>query len=426
MPRHRSPTYQRLLGGHTSKFDGLEDPPPFPLPLDDGEIAPHEFPPGSTTTRPKRGNGEGGQVQQAQPQNPAKRIAEALDWPFLAPRTPPERRWAIKGWIGFGHVTLLVGSGGIGKTLLAQQIGSCLALGQTFIEEVPAPFTCLMWACEDDHDELWRRQIALARWCKAGLEAFDQKLVIVPRHGLDNTLVSTDYGKLMYSPRIDELREQAFDLKADVVILDNVAQLYGGNENDRHSVTAFLNVLVGALEGKAIILLAHPSRASGSEFSGSSAWENAARTRLYLGATLPGAKVEPDEQPSDTVRYLSRRKANYSPKDWRRMTYADGALTPDEPADTDGIIVTINRARAQRVILAGLGKLSAMGLYPSGGQKSPNFLPKLIIEYKLDEGLLSRDLASSMRDLMTEGRLKMETIGKTKSRNAIRVLIESS
>ena len=108
------------------------------------------------------------------------------------------------------------------------------------------------------------------------------------------------------------------------------------------------------------------------------------------------------------------------------MTYADGALTPDEPADTDGIIVTINRARAQRVILAGLGKLSAMGLYPSGGQKSPNFLPKLIIEYKLDEGLLSRDLASSMRDLMTEGRLKMETIGKTKSRNAIRVLIESS
>ena len=283
-----------------------------------------------------------------------------------------------------------------------------------------------MWACEDDHDELWRRQIALARWCNAGLEEFHERLIIVPRHGLDNALVSADFGKLMFSTLIGQLSEQAADTHAEVVILDNVAQLYGGSENDRHSVTAFLNALAGALPGKAIILLAHPSRTAGSEFSGSSAWENTARTRLYLGATLPGARVDPDEQPNDAVRYLSRRKANYSPKDWRRMTYADGALTPDEPADSGGIISTINKDRANRVVLTGLTKLSAMGLYPSGGQKSPNFLPKLLAEYKLDDGLSGRDLASAMRELMTSCVLKMETIGNAKNRNAIRVLVVNS
>ena len=108
------------------------------------------------------------------------------------------------------------------------------------------------------------------------------------------------------------------------------------------------------------------------------------------------------------------------------MTYADGALTPDEPAESGGIIGTLNKERVRRIIRSGLSKLSAMGLYPSGGQKSPNFLPKLLAEYKLDEGVISRDLASSMRDLMTEGVLRMETVGKTKSRNAIRVLVESA
>ena len=134
-----------------------------------------------------------------------------LHWPTLARLEPPARRWAINGWLGFGHVTLMVGSGGIGKTLLAQQMASCLAIAKPFIGDIPEPLTCLMWACEDDHDELWRRQLALAKWCNAGLEAFAERLIIVPRHGLDNALVSTEYGKLVFSPLLGELEEQARD-----------------------------------------------------------------------------------------------------------------------------------------------------------------------------------------------------------------------
>lgn len=378
-----------------------------------------------------KGNGEWSEINpppEGDPEKPTTttEIIEPLDWPKLATLMPPERKWAIKGWLGFGHVTLLVGSGGIGKTLLAQQIASCLALRRQFIEEIERPYRCLMWACEDDHDELWRRQIAISRWCKAGLEEFHECLTIQPRHGLDNTLVSTEFGKLMFSHLIERLKEQADDLNSEVVILDNVAQLYGGNENDRHAVTAFLNALSGALRGRAIMLLAHPSRGAGSEFSGSSAWENTARTRLYLGATLPDQKPgESSEEPTDSVRYLSRRKANYSPKDWRRMTYADGALTPDaQETDSQGGVVAHIRARnAEQAILQGLQKLSSLGVHATDGTRSPNFLPKLLKEYNLHNNLQSNELSSAMRSMMLEGKIKRDIVGKTQNRNPITGLV---
>lgn len=339
-----------------------------------------------------------------------------LDWPDLAGKEPPERRWAIKGWLGFGHITLLVGSGGIGKTLLSQQMASCLALGKSFISDVPEPLTSLMWACEDDHDELWRRQVQIAKWCNAGLEVFAERLVIVPRHGLENALVTTEFGKLLYSPLITELETQAKDLRADVVILDNVAQLFGAGENDRHAVTAFLNALSGALSGRAILLLAHPSRSTGSEFSGSSAWENVARTRLYLGATLPGEKPDPEAAPEDNVRYLSRRKSNYSQKDWRRMTYAEGALTPDEVVPTTGLIANIRAGNAERAIVTALAKLTSMGKLATDGQRSPNYLPRLMAEYRLDDGLTRREIAAAIRTMMLDGKIKRAEVGKRQNR----------
>jgi hypothetical protein len=95
--------------------------------------------------------------------------------------------------------------------------------------------------------------------------------------------------------------------------------------------------VAGALPGMAVLLLAHPARAAGSEFSGGAAWENAARARLYLGDKLPDQKAEPDEEPAENVRYLARRKPNYTAKDWRRFTYQDGVMVPDAVEMTGAI-----------------------------------------------------------------------------------------
>lgn len=345
-----------------------------------------------------------------------------LDWPDLATKEPPERRWAIRGWLGHGHTTLLVGSGGIGKTLLAQEIGSALALGLPFIDEVTGPLKVLMWACEDDHDELWRRQIRIAAHLDATLDAFHENLTLVPRHGHDNALVTTEFGRLQFTGLERYLAEQINDYQAEVVILDNVAQLYGAGENDRHAVTSFLNQLSGILGNRALLLLAHPSRASGSEFSGSGAWENVARTRLYLGATLPdqkGAQDHGDE--ADSVRYLSRRKANYSSRDWRRLNYAEGVLVP-EAVDTSGgssQVVYLRELRALSIVKDALRTLGAKGIHTTDGKRGQNYLPSLIMDYKLNDGRTREELASAMRKLILDGEIKKSAIGKDARRRDV-------
>ena len=359
-------------------------------------------------------------IRAAQPEPaPIREKRKALDWPALSGREPPARRWAEKGWFGFGHTTLLVGQGGIGKTLLSQQWASCLALGRALLTEDEAePQKILMWACEDDHDELWRRQIAIAHWLAKGIDAFTENLVIVPRHGLDNTLVSTEFGKLLFAPLLEELREQAADLKAQVVILDNVAQLYGGNENDRHSVTVFLNQLAGVLPGLAVLLLAHPSRGAGSEFSGSSAWENTVRTRLYLGAKLPG-DTQDDGDTSDDVRYLARRKSNYSSRDWRRFNYRDGVLVPEAVEASGGIISHLRSKAAEKLVLDALVKLAEMGITATDGTTSPRFLPKAMLDYKLGADHSKRDLADAMRSLMLNGKISRAKVGEYANRTPV-------
>jgi len=371
------------------------------------------WPPGATSQKPK--------VVQLQQPKQEKKPATPLDWIDLEGRDPPDRKWAIAGWLGYGHTTLLVGQGGIGKTLISQQIGSALALGNHFIDSVERPLKVLMWACEDDHDELWRRQKSIAVHLDAKLSAFRENFILVPRYGMENALVTSDFGKPLFTTLISELEQQAGDLHADVVILDNVAQLYGAGENDRYAVTKFMNALGGALPGKSVLLLAHPSRSQGSEFSGSSAWENVARTRLYLGNKLPDAKIGDDDGVPDTddVRYLCRRKANYSSKDFRRFTFKCGVLVPDQIEEGNGgsTIDYLRRQRAERVVMDGLAKLKGMNFDPTEGQKSPHYLPRMLMEYKLTEGVSKSELTDAMRSLLMEGRLKKAQIGQYSNRS---------
>jgi RecA-family ATPase len=340
-----------------------------------------------------------------------------LDWKALAEKgDPPTRRWVDEGWIGLGHPTLVVGAPGVGKSRFVQQAGSTWCQGRKFLGEVPAAHKVLMFNCEDEPDELWRRQSQIAASLQLPLSAFADKLFICARHGLDNALVDVSYGKLMMTPLLGELREMANDLAVRVVILDNIAHLFGGNENDRHHVTVFVNAVAGALPGCAVILVGHPARSIGSEFSGSSAWEAVTRTRLYLGSHLPDQKPAADEEPDDDVRYLARRKANYSAKDWRRFTFRAGVLVPDSVDPSSGMVAVLRERGAERVVLQGLQRLIAMKLDASEASSTRRYLPTMLLEFKLNEGMSKAELAQAMRRLMTSGAIMRAEIGRYANR----------
>ena len=70
----------------------------------------------------------------------------------------PARRWIVQDWIPYGVVTGLYGDGGLGKSLLAQQLQSACACGGEWIGQVAEHVKSIGFYCEDDADELLRRQ----------------------------------------------------------------------------------------------------------------------------------------------------------------------------------------------------------------------------------------------------------------------------
>jgi hypothetical protein len=362
---------------------------------------------------------------------PATRSFERhpLRWNTLALGSPPPRDWAISHWLGMAHVTLLAGIGGVGKTLLAQMMASALALGSAFIDEIPRPRKVLMWAAEDDHDEIWRRQVDIATHLGVGLEAFAVNLMIESFADRDCTLMDVDLsGRLARTAMLEELEAQIADYAAEIVILDNAARLFAGKENDRGQVTRFMTALNsaarrGCMEGErapAILLLAHPGRAMGSEYSGSSAWENAARARMFLSDRKPDERREEgDDEPTGEVRYLAKRKTNYSARDLRTFRYEAGVLKPQEAAGArDRPFGYLEDRRSERIVLDAFRHLiNGLQQQPTDGETSPNYLPKMILQFKLGEGRTKRDLSDAMRRLMTDGKLQRQAVGQYGNRN---------
>jgi RecA-family ATPase len=186
----------------------------------------------------------------------------------------------------------------------------------------------LIWACEDTHDELWRRQAAVCRYFDMPMAELEGRVTIEPRRGMDNTLLSLAYGAPCGRRTFDELREQVNDYGASVLFLDNIGQTFGGNENNRHHVTTFCNGLAGLAADFSPVIMGHPAKAIDSEFAGSGAWENAVRMRWYMGYKLPDQ--EPEENPDTNVRYLAKRKTNYSEKDYRKLIWQDGLFVQEQ------------------------------------------------------------------------------------------------
>jgi RecA-family ATPase len=256
--------------------------------------------------------------------------------------TLPEREWVVPGWILPRAVTLISGAGGTGKSLLIQQWLSAIALGDGFMgTRGTAPVPALYVNCEDDAEELQRRQAAIAKTFNRRMASYAGQLHLVARLGMDNPIgVIGDDGKFKPNQFFDDIRDAALSVGAKVIALDNAMQLYVGNLNDPREVTVFCNALTRlAIEtGAAVILAGHVAKAQGSEFAGTMAWENAVRMRLFLKRELDekGEEVEDSDR-----RILTRGKANSARKGERlTMMWHEGAFHDESQiAGTEGRLV---------------------------------------------------------------------------------------
>lgn len=332
----------------------------------------------------------------------------------------PSRRWLVEGWIPDRAVTLLGGDGGVGKSLLTLQLMAGVALGRDWLGIPVEQRKTFAMFCEDDEIEVHIR-------CKAVLEGFGASfadaggMAWAARSGLENVLVhypaqGNEPGK---PTRIfHELRRRVLSFGARLVIVDTVADTFGGNENFRSQVRGFVGLLrnlANEIDG-AVVLTAHPSVAgqqTGTGLSGSTAWNNSVRSRLYL--TRPPAK---DGEGDPDARVLKRMKSNYAGiGDEIKMTWRNGVLVPESMPGTLDRMAT--NAKADRQFLDYLGRLTAQGEAVTS-HTSPSYAPTIMSKRFAEEGARKSELEKAMARLLNSGKVRVEEDGpKSKKRRRL-------
>lgn len=212
------------------------------------------------------------------------------------PAPPPHFVW--DGYLPRGVVSLLGAHGGTGKSTIALMLGVCAALGRPLFGVDTVRCKTLFVSLEDSAHIVRHRLAFICHTWGINPAQLEGKLHIVD--GTENPeLFSADSrGAGETTATYIELRKLVQSEGMGLVVVDNASDAYGGDEIQRKQVRAFIRslVMVARLTECAVVLLAHvdknTSRArkaeGGEGYSGSTAWHNSARSRLFMTRTEMG------------------------------------------------------------------------------------------------------------------------------------------
>lgn len=328
-------------------------------------------------------------------------VIDPRDWQGKAIQ---ERNWFVEGLIPDRTVTNLSGAGGSGKTEIILQLVAASSLQTQWFGKDVSIGPCLYYGAEDEADELHRRLATIVK--RAGQNLSDlEGIRLIPMAGLDAVLAEPDRkGNLVATTIFPKLVSQAKALRPKLIVIDPSADVFGGDEINRAQVRKFVSMLRAlAMEiDCAVLLLSHPSLSglnSGTGTSGSTAWNNSVRSRLYLEI--------PNESPD--ARVLKVVKANYGKTgEAIAIRWNDGVYDLDKGPDP--VLAKVLNKSADDVFMAVFSKLTDQG-QALGPNVGPSYAPKKISGHPDAKGYTKIDLAGAMQRLLDGGRLRIEVTG---------------
>ncbi|TCA23553.1 AAA family ATPase [Rhizobium leguminosarum bv. viciae] len=353
---------------------------------------------------------------------PAMEEVEPLDAKSAATlhsKPIPSREWVVEDWIPARTVTIVNGDGATGKSLLILQLAACAAAGGYWCGQQVKQGRSLFISAEDDEDEIHRRLADIASGNSLNMlglaELFYRSLA-----GEDAILAApAGKGGLLNASRLFQQLEMLIaDQRPMLVILDTLADMFGGDEINRTHARQFIGLLRGLCTkyDTTVILLAHPSlsgMASGSGSSGSTGWSNSSRSRLYLERVKEG-----NEEPDPDLRVLSKKKINYGrPGDQIKLRWVDGMFKLE--TGPDSLVAMAAQSNAERVFLDLLVQFAAQGRTVSECAGS-NYAPLKFSKEPSCGAITKKGFETAMARLFAAGRIKVEMIGPpSKQRKSI-------
>lgn len=332
-------------------------------------------------------------------------INSAVDY---AGKPVKRQEWIVDEWLPVGCVTSLYGGAGFGKSLVSLQVADAVGTGRPFFGLQTRQGTVMVIACEENFDQLHARQIDVLASMGVPLD-YTGNVWLKPRYGHDNMMAFTGPdGRLQFTPFFHQVHEAARKMRPALLVIDNIAQVFGGNENSRPEVTQFVNALnrIAVELNCAVLLLGHPGKATDSEYSGSTAWDAAVRSRWTLTRPKTDKVDEIDDLAADPskMRVLRKSKANYaSTGDEIKLIWDKGAFvlnTPELMDTVDRIEAGVREREEDRRFLDGLARAVEQGMEPTASPTSLYYAPKLLRQHCPEcKGMSLQTLQKSMRRL---------------------------
>jgi RecA-family ATPase len=322
--------------------------------------------------------------------------------------------WLIGSMIPANTVTLLSGDGGTGKSLLALNLAISVASGGKlpWLNMKPQQGRALYIGAEDDVKEMHRR-INDMIWTRPEISWDDiEDLHLASLASRDALLASLDprTGILTPSELWTRIMTKIEAERPRVVVLDTLADLYPGNENDRAQARQFIGQLRKAAVDfeTTIVLLSHPSlsgMASGTGTSGNTAWNNSVRSRLYM------QRVKDDGyEPDKSARKLTVMKSNYGETGTEiLMNYDSGYFVAQKVEDS--LDKQAIEAKAERVFLQLLDEFTKAGMFLSPAPSAQNGAAVKFANSNGHQGITKKQFRAAQDRLQLAGKIWIGTRG---------------
>jgi hypothetical protein len=324
---------------------------------------------------------------------------------------PPPQGWIVEDWVPAKQVTSWGGPGGDGKSLLLMQLAAATATGTSFLGFAPTePMKTLFITAEDEKDELLRRLKGL-EVSKLDTEpsVYCDNLTLCSLDGEDAVIASASRKDGLLAPTTVFKRLQATieKIQPELLILDTLADMFGGEENNRVHARQFIGLLRKLVKNYnlTIILIYHPSLSgiqSGSGAAGNTAWRNSVRSSVYQSRIYD---QDQQHEPDPDARILQLKKSNRSRGGSElKIRYASGRFELDNDRNKPEAIVT-REAQLAELFWTLFDRATAAGREPSCVARSSAYAPPLLKRFDTDGEATVMELEQTMDRLMAAGRL---------------------
>lgn len=349
----------------------------------------------------------------------------------------PERRFLDdRKLIPQVGVTLLFADGGMGKSLLALQLAVGVAHTGDWIGDVVTNGSVVYISAEEPRDEIHRRLHEITTSFNSDLDGL-YNLSVLYWAGVDSVLVeSTQAGHIEPTKKFIKLRESLIKRnqslikpKLNLIVIDSLIDVYGVSIIDPVQAKHAMRVFHGlSMELDCpVLILSHPSKSgmsAGDGDGGTRAWNNAARSRLYLEReylTEDRDKYEPNPD----VRLLSSKKANYSKAESvLRIEWINHAFhLRDKSSEVESKNITDEHADEVFLRLVKMHYDQKQTLSASPNAHS-NYAPKVMARHRLRDGCKQREFRNAMQRCLDDKMVLCQTWGPKARRQKTLVLKE--